>query len=775
MIQLWDLRHSPDACQPRTLKHQNGDIKALAFSPDGRMLASGGSDHVVRLWWDLHKSDIFSRILGHHNKSVNSVTFNWNGTFLASGSDDSTIKLWNPETQSNNEPRATLTGHEGAIKTVAFSPDKKNNYMLASGGNDHRIRLWDIRQPDHSLKTLEGHRDIIYSVNFSPDGQMLASGSEDQTIRIWNIRNLEHLDIEAKMLGKHMNSVQSVVFSPDGQMLASGSEDQRVCLWRISLSDHTNPKSLTEPVRVIKGHDYGVSTLAFNRDKNNPLLASGSWDNTIRLWQLSPSKVTSHVIGKHKDNIMSVAVSPDGHWLVSGGWDKTVRLKDLRQPNAEPKIIGNHDDKVFAVAFDQNSQMLATAGADRRIKLWRDFKNPKKEPEILSGHHDGVSSVAFSSDGRWLASGSWSSDATVRLWDLQNPDASGQIVGKILWHHKNFNTHRGESVTSVAFSKNGQMLASSSDDKTIKLLDLRRTNGLSWDSIYEKSSSDSLENPFANPITLEGHKSRIWSIEFSPNSNMLASGSDDRTVRLWNLSQVEEDPKVLKVLEEHNFWVGSVTFSPDGQKIASGSYDKTIGLWDLNHLDETPIVLRGHEQSVTSVAFYPDGSKLVSGSYDNTIRTWIIGTKILADMVCEKVQRNLTHKEWKWFMGIDIPYEKSCPNLPPSEGTSEKMAQVEGLSKLEHEFQVKLAKVFPRQKAILEFIKQKVAFQADIAEDDISTLLDKPKADEGTYYRLETLRLLGFLEVTDKGQGPGTIRYGLSPKYQEYLSRVRKH
>ncbi len=505
--------------------------------------------------------------------------------------------------------------------------------------------------------------------------------------------------------------------------------------------------------------------MAFSPD--NQILASGSWDKSIRLWHLQPSEASPQILGEHDDNIMSVAVSPDGRWLASGGWDKTVRLWDLSQPNAESKVIGKHEDKVFAVAFNQNSQMLASAGADRKIKLWN-LQNLEQAPQELIGHKDGVSSVAFSPNGRWLVSGSWKNDASVRLWDLQNLDSTG----KILWQHKNLKTYTNDSVTSVAFSPDGQMIASGSDDRTIKLLGLRRTEGLSWDSIYEKSSSDSPENPVVDPLVLTGHEARVWSVAFSPNSQMLASGSDDRTIRLWDLSQTQEEPKLIQVLEAHNFWVSSVAFSPDGQKLASGSYDKTIRLWDLNHLDEDPIVLRGHEQSVTSVAFYPDSKKLVSGSYDNTIRSWIVDTQILANMVCEKVQRNLTQKEWQWFMGPYIPYERTCPNLPPGEGTSE-VAQEEEVSELEREFRVKLDQMFPGQKYVMDFIERKIAQQPDIAEKDVTNFLNKPKGDDGTFYRLETLRLLGFLEITEKGHAAGTIRYGLSPRYREYLSKTK--
>ncbi len=683
---------------------------------------------------------------------------------MASATDKGVILFWNLENKTKNQYPVSIKIPNTAMRAIVFSPNQSNDYLLASASDDNTIRLWDTTNVKKTLRnTLEGHSDIVLSVAFSIDGKMLVSGSKDKTVRLWHINNLDNSDIKPEKIIDHKGAVFSVDFSSDGQMIASGSEDQTVHLWKFNSQDETKQTNLNF------GHNYGVSSVAFSPD--NQRLVSGSWDKTIRIWNLRQPQALPRIIGRHDDNIMSITVSSDGEWLVSGSWDKTVKLWNLKQPNLEPKFVGRHEGQVFAVVFDRKSRKLASASADQKIRIWN-LQNFEEEPCIIAGHQDGVSSMSLSPDGRWLASGSW--DANLILWNLDNPNPNGNIVAKILWRHEIKGENTYKSITSVAFSPDGNMLVSGSDDHTIQFLNLEHMN-LSWDYIYDQSNSHCLENPVVEPIILKGHDARVWSVTFSPDSKLLASGSDDMSIRLWDVSKEKEEPKCVNIFEGHNFWVSSVAFSPDGQKLASGGYDKTIRIWDLNHLneDQDPVVLKGHEQSVTSIAFFPDGKKLISGSYDNTIREWIIDLEILADMVCEKVQRNLTQKEWDSFMSKEIPYEKTCLSLPPGEGISEVRDTEEvNENELEREFRVKHAQLYTGQKELLYFINQKTAQGADFSEQDINNFLNKPLTDEGTYFRLENLRLLGFLDKSfnDKNE-KGRARYDLSEKYKNYLRK----
>jgi WD40 repeat protein len=761
IIRLWDLRRCTSEGRSKILNGHTEGVNGLAFSLDGSVLASAGYDGTVRLWWDLDKSKWSGRILGRHDLEVLTLAFSWDGRLLGSGSSDGTIKLWNSEKGLQDVPEvASLAGHNGRVRAVAFCPCQKNAHLLASGGDDQTVRLWDIRS-NACTTVLACHKDVVRSVAFSPDGEMLATGSDDRTVRLLKLENPSCGIVKVDVIGAHRDHVSSVAFSNDGQLVASGSEDQTVCLWHLtSCSDDTNPT-----FRYL-GHNFGISAVAFSPDKR--ILASGSWDKTIRLWHLYPSAALPVILRGHEDNVMSVALSADGKWLASGSWDRTVKIWSLSIPNREPCLVKEyrHGDKVFSVAFDRHSEMLASGSADRTIMLWK-IGSFEEEPKVIEGHLDGVSSVAFSPDGRWLVSGSWKEDASVRLWDLEHADSNSKVGGRILWKHKSAG-QRGESVTSVAFSPDGSCLASGSDDGTIKLLDLRRTNGMLWDWIYNSASGDSEGISVVDPILLTGHKSRVWSIAFRPDSKMLASVGDDRTIRRWDLVQGREKPRTLKPRDVHNFWVGCVAFSPDGRKVATGSYDKTVRVWELSNFDREPIVLRGHEQSVTCVAFSSDSKRIASAGYDNTIRIWLADTGDVARIVCEEVQRNLTVSEWSSFMGSDILYEITCRNLSPDKAAFAGLLGNEG-RKPKSDFEFKLAQLFEGQRRVLELIQRGTVGNEKISEEDVERFLGKPKGDEGVYYRLETLRLDGFLESTDEGGGHGAIRYGLSAEYQQYL------
>ena len=285
----------------KTFSGHTNWVRSLAFSPNGRTIASGSGDGTIRLW--NVATGLHNRTLKGHSAQVTSVAFSPNGRTLTSTSEDNAVHLWNVVTRTHNR---TLKGHTTFVRSVAFSPDGQT---LASGSADATIRLWNVATGTYR-RTLAGHTDWVNSVAFSPDGAMLASGSADATIRLWNVATGTH----TRTLAGHTDWVNSVAFSPDGAMLASGSADATIRLWNVT----TGTTKWT-----LKGHADWVRSVVFSPD--GKALASASDDRTIRLWSLSTGKHKRTLTG-HTGQVFGVTFSPDGTTLASASADRTIRL-----------------------------------------------------------------------------------------------------------------------------------------------------------------------------------------------------------------------------------------------------------------------------------------------------------------------------------------------------------------------------------------------------------------------------------------------------------------
>ncbi|MFE6836913.1 trypsin-like peptidase domain-containing protein [Streptomyces sp. NPDC057705] len=535
-----------------TLNGATGPVYAVAFSPDGKRLAASSTDTTV---WDVHDGTILTTLKGH-TKPVNSVAFSPDGTTLATGGEDKTARLWNADTGA---PRATLTGHKDWIWEVAFRPDGKT---LATGSNDHTVRLWNV-DARTTRATLTGHTGPVYAVAFSPDGKALATGSEDKTARLWNVDTGR----TRTTLTNHADMVTSAAFSPDGNTLATGSSDTSVLLSDVATG--------TSPT-VLNGHTDTVFGMAFSPDGKT--LATGSEDKTAQLWNVDTGRNRTILIG-HTDTVGSVAFSPDGKTLATGSKDKTARLWNLATRTTRATLEG-HTDMVNAVAFSPDGKILATGSDDHTARLWDVDTGTSLPP--LRGHTGWVTSVAFSPDGKTLATGS--RDSTVRLWNVDTRTSRALLEG------------HGDTVLDLAFSPDGETLASGSLDKEVRL----------WAS-----------GTGAPLGILKGHSRAVNAVHFSPDRRTLATGSGDHTVRLWDV----KTHTVGAILTGHTGPVYVVVFSPDGKTLASGSNDNTVRLWDLD-TRTTRATLTGHTGAVYAAAFSPDGTTLATGSYDNTVRLW---------------------------------------------------------------------------------------------------------------------------------------------------------
>ncbi|KAB8238953.1 YVTN repeat-like/Quino protein amine dehydrogenase [Aspergillus alliaceus] len=407
-------------------------------------------------------------------------------------------------------------------------------------------------------------------------------------------------------LESHSEWVRSVAFSPDGCTLASGSDDNTIKLWDTTTGIER---------QTLKGHSDWVRSVAFSPDGRT--LASGSCDNTIKLWDTTTGTERQTLEG-HSGSVYSVAISPDGCTLASGLGDNTIKLWDITT-GTEYQTLEGHSGSVYSVAFSPDGCTLASGSGDDTIKLW-DITTGT-EYQTLEGS---VYSVAISPDGCTLASGL--GDNTIKLWDITTGTERQTLEGHSDW------------VRSVAFSPDRCTLASGSGDNTIRLWDtttgiecqtLKGHLGLVLSVAFSPDVCTLASGSGDNTIklwdtitgtecqTLKGHSDWVYSVAFSPDGRTLASGSCDNTIKLWDTTTGIE----CQTLKGHTDWVNSVAFSPNRHILASGSRDNTIKLWDITTGTEHQ-TLEGHSSSVNSVAFSPDGRTLVSGSHDNTIKLW---------------------------------------------------------------------------------------------------------------------------------------------------------
>ena len=455
------------------LQTQGGPILTIACSPDGRLLASGGLDSVIRLW-DIEHGTLLKELHGHGN-AISALAFAPAKSLLASGSVDLVIKLWDVET---GESRTTLEGHTGAVTNLVWTPDGR---MLASASYDMTIRLWDS-QSWQCRHVLQGHRDVVTSLAFLSSGDRLLSGSFDQTIHTWEVisgRNVHTMSGYALALF-------ALVWSPDGRFLLSGSSDATLTLWNVASQT---------PMRVLYGHRQRINTVAWSRDGNR--VASGSHDQTVRIWDAQTGTCT-HILQGHTGTVFSVDWSFDGRWLASGGYDRIVRVWDMQEGTS--RVGSEHEGGVNAVTWSPDDTQIASASEDGSVLIWR----------------------AMDGD---------------LLWKLEHTG----VVNALSW------SPRGNRVVSGVANREAGVLS---------IRDVRQGTQMQ---------------------TLEGHSGYIMGVDWSPAQDVLVSTGADGTLRWWD----SKEGLSIATVQAHDAWGRAVRVSPDGKTVASCGEDGVIKLWDM--------------------------------------------------------------------------------------------------------------------------------------------------------------------------------------------------
>ena len=554
-FQLWDLATGAEVAG---LQAAPDTIYSVAFSPDGRTIAMpfGENDmHSIRLW------DVATRqpsgLLTGHTQDLLSIVYSPNGRWIASsaGFAYDTERLGEIILWKAAAPHEFIrfTGHRSSVGFISFSPDGR---FLATPHGDGRIHIWDV-EARRIVRTFEGHRGLVLCVRFSPDGTQIASGGVDGTVRLWDVRGPR----APLVAGWHGGAVYALAFSHDGRQLASGSIDHMAKRW-----DTTSGEELA----TYRGHSDRVFTVGFTPQGDR--LITSSADGTVRVW--NPPLDATGVFDRQGGIFVRLEFSHDGRWMVrsSENEGKVTLWRDLSKVATLDASFGN---------VSPDGGVLVTTSRDPSFDVWTLTTGSPTRSRTVAYVHEGVGRPAFSPDGRQVAIRT--APGVLTIWDTETWREAFQLPSP-----------GGSRLGMPAFSPDGAWLAAASVG----------------DVVFWRRSD-------RTPQVVHAHAAHINTIVFSPDGRLLATGSVDRTVRLWRVA----DFQMIGDMRADAGAVMSLAFTSDGRTLAAGTQDGVVQLWNTAMRREITS-WRAHSSIVSGLAFSRDDTVLATASVDHEMRLW---------------------------------------------------------------------------------------------------------------------------------------------------------
>jgi WD40 repeat protein len=555
----------------------------LAWSSDGKRLATASEDQTVKVW-DAGTGQELRTLKGHLD-AITGMAFRQDGRHLATASRDGTVRVWDPAT--GTEVRQLKRGK--GFWCVAYSP---NGQALAAGGVMGDLAVCDADTGD-LIWTTAPTGTTVNGLAFDARGDLLASAGLDRTVAVWQA----HTGKLVKAFPGHTDFVLDVAFDPSTANVLSGSADRTIRGWNAD-----------GQLFALRGHRGRVSGLAVSRDGKR--LASAG-DGEVLLWGLAEAQ-DARVLRDHTNEVSAVAFEPGGPRFATAAGSifspEAAGETILHDPaGTRARVLTSHSGGVSSVAFSPDGRRMATGSFDTTVRVWDTATGD--ESFVLGGHTKPVTAVAFSPDGRLLASGSGVMGTPF------NADGGGELKLWDLGTRKEVNDLRGHvgRVTAIRFDSDGRRLFSAAHDGTVRVWDAARGGPGVVFIRYGAPLTCLAVSPDGRRLAVGGFVGGVIDSAAPDGTAATPAG----VLVVWDLATGEK----AVTLKGYPQYVHAVAFSSDGDRIACGLQDGTVRLWEAGSGQEV-LTLRGHTNRVVAVGFSADGTRLVSGSADHTVRVW---------------------------------------------------------------------------------------------------------------------------------------------------------
>lgn len=682
-VVVWDLTAADINDSPIVLRGHELPVTCLAVSSDGKWLATSGIDAEIRLW-NLSTDDISSsmQLLAGHEDTVNQLCFAPSGRLLFSGSEDGSISVWPVPTDARNTAEGASTvsalqelrNHDSGVLAMAIS---SSGDWLVSGDSKGSVFAWDLTSETMSRSfPMSGHRRAVSEIEFATASDSasselkvskLATAGTDGNVVVWQLS-----DDGPKPLDEfqgHDGPINDLAWNANGTTLVTAGDDRKVRLHKWKMGEAGAAGSS----QTLSAHEEAVWTLSHSKGR----LISGALDGAIHIWDLNREfpGMSPLALRSHRRTIREIATNPDSHYFatLSSDRDKSCSVwlrsagdgMEAVSVSADTTAFGSSDFRVTSFAWSPNSEFAAVADSNRFVVLRIASEDAAAATTVEDLPLPGINAMAFSPDGQHLAAIgdagviqvldidelTKNSTTKLQLKSAGEADfnciaaasdrtqfAGGTEDGSVLvWNSDAkwnllFGAHR-DSVNDIAFSPNGNLLASVSDDKSVRVW---RREG---DGTFGTS-----------PMVLVKHEERIRSLAFASDANSLLTVSDDATAIVWRLDS-DAPEKNATVLVGHESAIHACEVSHDGRWAITGSDDGTVRLWDLqsDNPSATVVIMHQFGAPVRAIELVDESRTLIAGTRSGEIFVWPLDPSELLKRVRQSAGRTLSADEIQRF------------------------------------------------------------------------------------------------------------------------------